>query len=222
MEGGGFFFRFKEKTVHQALVQKLARVVSGLNAVRVLHDAGFIQEQGAIQRMLDEFEEDINFLSLAEITGKRTPSHDNYLMWFWQEEYADPRRPAETRIARAMVPRKQIRAYIASADSVTGDRASFAAVMETLSKTYSGYVHGASPHCMEMWGGDPQRFHVEGMQGTLPWFDHFTDIFNYVYRGLLCFALAARAFGNEQLFNELRAFGGHMDRQQDAWDAAAR
>lgn len=82
--------------MHQALVQKLARVVSGLNAVRVLHDAGFIQDQGAIQRMLDEFEEDVNFLALAEITGKRMVSHDNYLTWFWQEEYADPRRPAET------------------------------------------------------------------------------------------------------------------------------
>lgn len=75
---------------------------------------------------------------------------------------------------------------------------------------------------MEMWGGDPQCFHVEGMQGTVPWLDHFNDIFNYVYRGLLCFALAAHAFGNEKLFNELRAFGDHMERQHDAWDAAAK
>ena len=46
--GNSFVFRYKEKTVHQALIQKLARMVSGLHAARLLCDNGFFQEQGAI------------------------------------------------------------------------------------------------------------------------------------------------------------------------------
>jgi hypothetical protein len=39
-----FVYRYVEKTVHQALVQKLARMVSGLHAARLLLEAGFVQE----------------------------------------------------------------------------------------------------------------------------------------------------------------------------------
>ena len=53
--GDGSLFRYVERDVHQALVQKLARVISGLHAVRLLLAHGFVQEQAALQRMLDEF-----------------------------------------------------------------------------------------------------------------------------------------------------------------------
>ena len=46
-------FRHVEKTIHQAIVQKLARMVSTLDAARLLLNNGFVQEQAALQRMLD-------------------------------------------------------------------------------------------------------------------------------------------------------------------------
>ena len=58
-----FAFRYKEKTIQQAIVQKLARIISGLYAARILLEAGFLQEQGAMQRMLDELIEDTIFLA---------------------------------------------------------------------------------------------------------------------------------------------------------------
>lgn len=58
-----FVFRFKEKTIQHAIVQKLARVVSGLHAARLLLENGLLQEQGAVLRMIDEFPEDIMFLA---------------------------------------------------------------------------------------------------------------------------------------------------------------
>lgn len=53
--GDGYVFRYHERDIHQALVQKLARVVSGLHAARLLLAHGFLQELGALKRMLDEF-----------------------------------------------------------------------------------------------------------------------------------------------------------------------
>ena len=65
--GEGFVFRYVEQTIHQAIIQKLAKIISGLHAARILLDHGFVQELGALQRMLDEFQEDITFLSYAVI-----------------------------------------------------------------------------------------------------------------------------------------------------------
>ena len=48
-----FVFRHVETSVQQALVQKLARVVSALHAIDVLLLNGFVQEQGVLNRTLD-------------------------------------------------------------------------------------------------------------------------------------------------------------------------
>src|SRR3712207_629090 len=66
----GFVFRYKEKLVEQALIQKLARQISGLHAVDALLLRGLSQEQCVIQRTLDEIGEDIYFLALAVTTGE--------------------------------------------------------------------------------------------------------------------------------------------------------
>jgi len=68
----GFVFRYVERTIEQAIVQKLARLASGLHAARILLDHGFFQEQAALQRMLDEFREDVIFLSLAVLRDDLT------------------------------------------------------------------------------------------------------------------------------------------------------
>lgn len=58
-----FVFRYAEQTIQQAVVQKLARTVSGLHAVETLLDHVLFQEQGMVQRVVDEVQEDIWFLS---------------------------------------------------------------------------------------------------------------------------------------------------------------
>jgi len=64
--GGNWFFRYKEKSIEQAIIQKLARMISGLHSGLCLLQAGFVQELGVIQRTLDEFEEDVIFLGQSE------------------------------------------------------------------------------------------------------------------------------------------------------------
>jgi hypothetical protein len=55
----GFILRYVEQTPQQAMLQKFARLISGLHSIRLLLVNGFLQEMGVIQRTLDDFEEDI-------------------------------------------------------------------------------------------------------------------------------------------------------------------
>src|SRR5574341_1090217 len=109
--GKSFVFRYVERTIHQAMVQKLARVVSGLHAAHILNEHGFYQEQASLQRMLDEFGDDVIFLALAAIKNDVTALHEQYLSWFYEEEF-DKDTALESTQKRGMVPRKKIRAYI--------------------------------------------------------------------------------------------------------------
>jgi hypothetical protein len=200
-----FVFRHVEKTIHQAIVQKLARLVSSLHAARLLMENGFVQEQGSLQRMLDEMQEDITFLACAIIFNDRTPLHQAYLDTFFEEEFDAESALASTQ-KRAMVPRKKIRAYIACKGGGFLDSSQSVEVSRTISKAYSGYVHAASPHIMDMYGGSPPTFHMRGMRGTQRHSEHRDDLWNYFYRSIGAFAFAAKAFGDEALFGRIHEF----------------
>lgn len=139
-----FVYRHVEKTVHQAIVQKLARLVSGLHAARLLLEAGFVQEQAVLQRTIDEITEDISFLSFSVISGELTSLHKRYLDSFFQEEF-DPCDTVASSKERAMIPRKKIRAYLDRCLSGPKGSSKHLDASRTVSKAYSGYVHAASP-----------------------------------------------------------------------------
>ncbi|MEX0603742.1 MAG: hypothetical protein WD623_01240 [Marinobacter sp.] len=200
----GFIFRHVEKTAQQAIVQKLARLVSSLHATRLLWSHGFVQEQGAMQRILDELLEDITFLAFGIIFEDWTGLHDSYLEAFFEEEF-DSGSAMTSSQRRPMIPRKKIRSWIASVEGVQ-DPSTGREATRTLSKAYSGYVHAASPHIMEMFGGNPPGFHMKGMRGTPRQAEHRADLWNYFYRGVLTFAFAVKALGNDEMFNSIRNF----------------
>jgi hypothetical protein len=198
----GYWFRYREKSPQQAIVQKLARYVSGLRAARLLHRHGFVQEQASLQRMLDEFSEDISFLALGLKKGEMTRRHQDYLRFFYEEEFANPDAPLDPeQRRRPSVPRKKIQSYLVQHITAEGlDPAMASAAFKTVGGSYSGFVHGASPQIMDMYGGDPPRFHLAGMLGTPRIEGAERDLWNYVFRGLLALGSAAAAFGEDELF----------------------
>lgn len=218
----GFVFRHVEKTVHQALVQKLARLVSTLHAARLLMKNGFVQEQAALQRVLDELQEDVTFLSFGVIFNKRTLLHDDYLAAFFEEEF-DAESTIDSPQKRSLIPRKKIRAWIASMEGGL-DQSRAVKATRTISKAYSGYVHAASPHIMDMYGGNPPVFHLHGMLGTPRHVEHRADLWNYFYRAIITFGFAAKAFGEDGLFATIRDFADEFarissnDYQSKEWD----
>jgi hypothetical protein len=186
------------------MIQKVARVVSGLHAARLLCEQGLLQEQSAIQRMLDEFHEDIWFLAMAVINKEITPLHHKYLDAFYQEEF-DPI-TGKSLLKRDMVSRKKIRAYLARLPQQPKDPSSAVTLSHTIHSAYSGFIHGASPQIMDMVGGNPPRFHINGMAGTPRHDGHRHDLYNPFFRSIVSFAIVAKAFGDEELFQELRAW----------------
>lgn len=197
--------RYEEQSIHQAIVLKLARLVSNLNAAQLLLDNGYVTEQAALQRMLDEGDEDITFLAFAVIGNDITELHKSFLEVFWEEEFDAPT-PMESSQKRRSIPRSKIHSWIARHEFSGMDESSAVAVTKTIQKTYSGYIHGAAPHILELYGGNPPRFYMAGMLGTPRHGDHADDLLNYHYRAISTLGIAAKAFGDDNLFSEIRDF----------------
>lgn len=208
--GDGHVYRYKDKSIYQAIVQKLAGVVTGLQAIRLLNKAGFLQEQAALQRMVGEFEEDIAFLCFAITFRDSTALHEEYLAAFYEEEFDVPDSAIDSTQKRPMIPRRKIRAFICKDRGTGYDQSSTIEVVRTISKTYSGYVHGASPQLMELYYGRPPKFHLWGATDSPLYEDHTDDLLNYYYRSILSFAFSAKAFGEEALFDHIRTFAGEF------------
>ena len=181
----GFVVRFVERTPHQALLLKFARQVSGLRAARMLMENGFGQEQGVLQRTLDEFAEDIIFVSLGLTTGEWTAHHDSYLRHFWADEYAGDE-------VGQMLARKHIRAFNNRAGGLS-DPSSADTVGKTIFRVYSGYVHGAAVNILDMCDGRDLSFKLDGKEELLHRY-HVQDFWNYLYRGLVSASFIATAF----------------------------
>ncbi len=199
-------------------MQKLARTISGLHAINVLLAQGLFQEQGMVQRALDEIDEDIAFLSLGVVRGELTQRHQAYLDYFYAEEFDNPSDIMASHSSRGMLKREKIRAYVSRA--LWGEDSSRANVVgKVITKAYSGFVHAASPHIMDMYGGMPPRFDISGEFRNLRREENANDALNYFLRALFSMAFAAKAFGDENLFSEMRAEAAKLEARMQAREA---
>jgi len=190
----GFVLRYAEKTPQQAMLQKFARLISGLHSLRLLLLSGFLQEMGVIQRTLDDFEEDILFITLAVANDDMTDHHRQYLEYHWMEEQG------EAGANRGQVHRKYIRAYVAK--HCGDDPSSMISAGRKIYKGYSGFVHGSGEAIIDMCMTDPPRYFLAGMLESQLYPDHQDDLWNYLYRGLVASTFMARLFSDEVLWNK--------------------
>jgi hypothetical protein len=198
---GSSALRHKEQNVQQAALQKMARYLSGLNVLLLLLEHGYLQEQGVLQRALDEISDDIMFLLMAPQTPSEEALRSRFLKAFFEEEFDEGVAPINSTKRRDQVRRKDIRAYIhRRVPSEHGKKAS-----ALVYQTYSGFVHAASPMVMEMCGWLDRKFHIAGMpeSNLLP--SHVDDTWNYFIRGLQNLEMISGSFGNSELRSFLRA-----------------
>jgi hypothetical protein len=200
------FMRYRTPTAQAAIIQKLARIISGLHASSVLLSHGMFQELGAIFRMLDEFGEDALFLGQALISGKMTPLHEEYLSVFYQEEFENPGDPLGSPQKRNQISRKRIHAAIGQISENPVNPSDSQNLNRTLHQAMSGYVHGASSHIMDMYTGNPPHFHLTGMLGTPLEPQIRTLTTQYFHRGLCTVMFAALALQDHPLLKELYAY----------------
>lgn len=206
-----FVYRYLDKDIRSALVQKLARVISGLNALELLLSHGYVQEVGVIFRTLDEIQEDILFLATAETNGTYTERYSQYLDAFYADAIFS-RVEGSLNIAKPkLVPRKKIRAHAVATLGQGVNISDALSAMESVGTAYSGFVHASSESIMDMYGGEPPQFHLNGMLDTPRVESYRKDAANYVYRALMSTTVVAKAFGDGPLVAALYEFLGKYE-----------
>lgn len=201
-----FLFRYENKGIHEALIQKLARYLSGLNAINSLLAFGYIQETAVLQRTLDEIQEDIFFLATAKTNGTHTDRHRKYLEAFYADAVT-ARSKGDVKIPKPnLLPRKKIRAHTMNALGQGIDAAQVLIAAEAVGTAYSGYVHATSENIMEMYGGERPHYHLQGLAGTPRCQETIKANESHVYRGIMATIVSAKAFGRAELVKELHGF----------------
>ena len=111
-----------------------------------------------------------------------------------------------------MVSRKKIQAHLARLGGIAADPSTTQRLNQTISKSYSGFVHGAAPHVMELYGGSPGRFFTRSLAGTPREHDSAADLWNYAYRSLLSFIFAAKLYGAHKHEAKLTEFKNQAEK----------
>lgn len=192
----GFYYRYEQKDPKTLVVQKLNRIVTGVKAALLLARSGLYQEVGVMFRILDEFGEDVIFISEAVRTGQLTELQQQVLDEFFQPEFDNPN-PLLATQKRHRVPRDRIQAAIGRLSHHPMNPSDAQSVSRTISKAYSGYVHGASERILETYNGT--NYCLNGMLGTPRQVEFEADIWEYIHRSLTAVMYACLAFGKQEV-----------------------
>jgi hypothetical protein len=183
---------------------KLIKIASHNNAAMVLIRAGYVHEVYALCRMIDEAGEDIHFMQQPHgDDGKPTKQQYTFINEFFQEEFSG-QDLVESHNSRDRVPRQKVRAANArlGADVVKLDPSTEVKITGVLSATFSGFVHGAYVHLMELFNG--HYFHTRGMLGTPRMQECLANQVNHVFRSLLIVeGVAYRAYREDVVHRAL-------------------
>ena len=179
---------------------KLIKIASHHNAAVVLMRAGYVQEVYALCRMIDEACEDITFMATPLDDGKPSAHQRRFIEEFYQEEFTGPDL-VRSHQERDRVPRKKVRAGASRlGDGLDGyDPHTHLKNVGALSGVFSGFVHGAYVHLMELFGGNPPLFHTRGMLGTPRMQECLGNHVNYTYRSLLAVELVGHRTNREDV-----------------------
>lgn len=195
---------------HGALTESLAcylkgvRAISSLNACVLLLRAGYTQEVGALCRMVDDFCNEIFFLLVPQADGNFSEDQIKFLENFYKEEFERPEDPLGSAQKRNTVPTKKIFATFGKLAESELNPSDAQEALRTVHQAFSGYVHGAYPHIMELYGGNPPHFHVSGMLNT-PRIDEWRNqLVGYVHRLIISSVFISRKMGVQELEPNIR------------------
>jgi hypothetical protein len=163
-------FRFANPGARHFCLLKAVRAVSALNAMVALTRCGYAQEIGVLGRTLIECTTHIEFvLDALDEEGALRPDVDKYV----RDYFADYARNSSGEFKRAQVRQGTVHKHlgetldaIAEQNGPMVSRKPAEAAYTNIHLTYSNYVHAKYPEVMDLYGGDPGRFHLHGMRGT--------------------------------------------------------
>ena len=165
-----FGFRYAKPGVLHFCFLKGVRAVSALNAMVALARGGYAQEIGVLARTLVECTTHIEFvLDALGDDGVLRPDVDKYV----KDYFADYARSSSADFKRAQVRQGLVHKHLGETlDSIAEQSGSIQqrvpaeTAYSNIYLTYSNYVHAKYPEVMDLYGGTPGRFHLDGMRGT--------------------------------------------------------
>jgi hypothetical protein len=194
---------------------KCVRSLSSLNAAVVLLRHGYVQEVGVLCRCVDEYCEDVLFLAtpLGE-NGSVSQNQTRFVEEFFQEEFSADERGELESVPRHRVPRDKVRAAIARIEGLGINPHDAGRVFRTLGKAFSGYVHAAYVHIMELYGGPAlgrAKFHVRGMLGTPRIAEWQANLSHNAYRFAIALEVVAKRSGDIGVMDFVRGARGRFE-----------
>jgi hypothetical protein len=187
---------------------KAAKLLSNNRAMYSLIKAGYLQEAAALVRISDDLIHEIHFSIVTE-----GPALYRFLGAFYAEEFADHEQPLKSGKGRDTIPARKIRSSFANSNLHTMNASTVQEISTTIHRIYSGYIHGAYPQIMELYGGDPPKFHINGSSN--PWVrDALRECMaSYIYRSLVSLAMISHSIGRADLFQKLKIESETMIKQ---------
>lgn len=201
-------FRYNQKNDLLLSFLKCIRSISSLNASVILISHGYFQEVGALCRGIDEFCEDVFYLAtpLGE-DGNYSADQIRLVKEFFQEEFPEDPGPLMQSQPRHRVSRDKVRAGISKIEGMPINSHDANQIHRSIDRSFSGYVHGAYVHIMEMYAGpalNQCKFQTSGMH-TASRINVFTDtLANYAYRLALMVEIVARRCEDQDASEELK------------------
>ncbi len=207
--GGQQQFRYSENTVYHVAFLKAVRMISGLNASLVLLAGGYYQEIMVVLRTVDDFFSDILFILENSEQNSLSDAQKKFIEDFFQEEFVNPNNPLANTKRRSTVPKKKIWASVARQIGQYANPSDAQKILQVTNDAFSGYVHGAYPQIMELCGGKPPRFHLNGVLTSPRIQTCFKQISFYLHRTIMAIGVLTKSLGLGRLSDrthEIRDF----------------
>jgi hypothetical protein len=188
--GSHHAFRHLQRTESLVCYLKGVKALSTLYAAITLLKGGHAQEVNALMRMVDGFCDDIMFLNVPADGIEMGEDQKRFCGAFFSEEFG-------------ALPDRPL-----------------AFSQKRIAQASSGYVHGAYPQVMELFGGMPLRFHPQHMLGTPRIEEARRQIVHYVDRVCSVSLLVVRKLGTAHLEVPLLALAKEFSEQTSVKRAA--
>jgi hypothetical protein len=160
-------YRFHNPDYRHFCLLRSCRIVSALHASINLARCGHVQEIGVLLRTVIEYSSQVEYILLNRdeqgvVTGKAAA--------FVSSFFEDNRRTEQgTDRKLSKLNQKDVHDAIgANLDELNlmGRNRTASELMSHVYLVFSNYVHGRYPESMDLFGGRPGRFHLNGMRGT--------------------------------------------------------
>ena len=200
--------RFRERDAPNAIVLKLALLVSNLRAGRLLIDHGFAYEWAMVRRLLYETIQDVMFLLAEDWTDGKGNLHRRFLSAFYAEDLDEEGRLNEKGVGAPS--RQEIRSFLETVEEETvGGRAQdgrgLGMAMKALHRFGSGHVHGRAASIMRLYDDEAGALHTNGMDDREYLDGELRSLWVICFLTILCFAATrARTWGREYLDDAMK------------------